>query len=192
MNKLVNFCVTFTICMTSLSVMAEPIHDAAGKGDIAKIRALLQEGVNANAQDNNKRMTTPLHHAALAGQDVTIHVLLQAGANVNARDSFELTPLHYAATMNHIKIIKILLQAGANVNARDNFELTPLHYAVEKSHVETIHTLLQAGANANARSAGCSPVDIVRYKIKETEKPVVPFQKIIRILREAGGQAMCQ
>lgn len=190
MNKLAIFCVTFTICMMSLPVMAESIHDAAGKGDIAKIRGLLREGVNANSQDNSKR-TTPLHHAAMADQDVTIHVLLQAGANVNVRDNFELTPLHYAATMNHIKIIKILLRAGANVNARDNFELTPLHYAVEKSHVEAIHTLLKAGANANARSAGCSPVDIVRHKIKETEKPIVPFQKIIRILREAGGQAMC-
>ena len=54
-----------TIAVTSLlatTAFADPIHDAAGNGDLAGVQAELDKGVDVNAKDGWE--WTPLHIAA--------------------------------------------------------------------------------------------------------------------------------
>ena len=64
-----------------------PIHEAARKGDVNKIKALLQADPKLVA-DIDKNGDTPLHVACLHGQSAAAQVLIEAGADVNARNSY--------------------------------------------------------------------------------------------------------
>ena len=51
---------TLTIALLlATTAFADPIHDAAKRGDLAGVQAELDKGVNVNAKDKNG--ATPLH-----------------------------------------------------------------------------------------------------------------------------------
>ena len=71
------------------------LHSAAERGDVNATRALLANGANVNAMDNNQY--TPLLRAAREGHLDVVHLLIANGANVNAMDNNQYTPLLRAA-----------------------------------------------------------------------------------------------
>ena len=78
------------------------------KGDIEKVRKLLQAGANVNLQDKNGE--TPLYKASRNGYTNIVRLLLDAGANPNIQDNGGQTALMNAsmnASMNgHTDIVK--------------------------------------------------------------------------------------
>jgi ankyrin repeat protein len=116
---------------------------AAVEGNIARVKTLLDEGADINAQ-NSKGMT-PLHIAVESDSPLNVERIVNLGADVNARDNRGWTPLHLAAFLNSTKAISILLDGGANVNARDNESKTPLDVAADYRRVEAAKLLLERG-----------------------------------------------
>jgi len=58
--------IAFISCSLLVSCNSfKPIHDAALKGDINKVKYLVSEGSDVNAKDENE--LTPLHYAAKQG-----------------------------------------------------------------------------------------------------------------------------
>src|ERR1035438_236608 len=84
-SQLVLIMATVLAC-TSIA-FGGPIHDAARKGDVKKIQALLQ-GDPKLVNDKDNLGDTPLHVAALHGQLTVVQALLDAGANVNAKNNY--------------------------------------------------------------------------------------------------------
>src|ERR1700678_1214299 len=74
------------IVCTSLA-FAGPIHDAARKGDVKKVQALLQSDPKL-LNDKDNLGDTPLHVAALHGQLNVVQALVAAGADVNAKNNY--------------------------------------------------------------------------------------------------------
>lgn len=132
--------------LMAVGAMSAPIHDAAGKGDLAKVKALVAKDPKlVNLKDGTG--ATPLHFAVAGGHKAVVEYLLSKKADVNARKKDGVTPLHVAASLGKLEIAKFLLAKGADRNTADSKGRTPLTLAGEKGHVEMID-LLSARAPA--------------------------------------------
>ena len=88
------------------------IHNAARRGNLNLVRALLNQGVPVNSRD--QAGYTPLHLASRRGLLSVVQELLKRGAHVNPRSIHGYTPLHVAAIANNPNIVHALIKAGAN------------------------------------------------------------------------------
>ncbi len=135
------------------------ISDAAQKGDVAAVQALLKQNADVNASQGDGN--TALHWAAYREDAEMVRVLLQAGANVKARTRLGgMTPLHLAATGGNAPIIDLLLKAGAESNHANGNGTTPLMLAASSGRADAVKLLLDRGADPNARDItnGQTPV----------------------------------
>lgn len=162
-----------TAVAASTTAFADPIHDAARKGDINKIKQILQSDPKA-VSAKNKDGDTPLHVAALHGQLAAAQVLIDAGADVNAKNNYapfipdDLNQLF--ATKNHQDpVILLQTQLGhrsheLNTQGVETSELkngyTPLDLAeFASNHNKMMQLLVAHGADVNARAAsGATPL----------------------------------
>lgn len=119
------------------------MNDAIAQDNLAKLRKLLDEGVDINQPDVNGR--TALHMAMDWNRPHMAMILLERGADVSVRNNMNQTPLHLASARGMIHIIKMLMQKGADAAARDKDGKTPIDYARKPS----IRTLLE---NAQPRT----------------------------------------
>jgi ankyrin repeat protein len=123
--------------------------EAAGAGDVARLRACLKDGVPVDTAANNGE--TPLTRAAAFGQAEAVTVLLEAGADPNRRGADGATALNAAAFTESAEVVRLLLEHGADVNADDEDGCTPLMGAALEGQLEIARLLLQAGADPTRR-----------------------------------------
>ncbi len=163
------------------NLYAEPstgLHDAARKGDIDAVRALLHQGSQIN--EKNWYGQTPLILSVRAGHYTVARFILEKGADVNACDMERYTPIHWAAQYGYDDIVTCLLEYGADVNTMDNAGNTSLHNAVEDHRIylydpprvtfewsrpkeSTVILLLRYGADPMAQTQeGKKPADLTQ------------------------------
>jgi ankyrin repeat protein len=86
------------ILVFATSVLAGPqataqvndLIDAAHKGDLSRIRALLAAGADVNSKTED-RGATALTYASSAGQVEVVRALIDAGATLNAKENNGMT-----------------------------------------------------------------------------------------------------
>jgi len=133
------------------------LHKAARRGDLQRVKSLVEKGADVNTRDNDGE--TPLHEAASEGYLEVARFLVERGADVNAKDNHGLTPLHAAASEGYPEIAQLLVEKGANITVRDNDGLTPLHLAAVFGHLEVARFLVEKGADVNAKdNHGLTPL----------------------------------
>jgi hypothetical protein len=94
----------------------DALRRAAGAGDVAKVKELLDAGVDVNAA--NTYGGTALAFACDRGQTEVVNLLLERGADVNAKDRFYgASPLSWAVERGHVEIVRALLAKGATGEA---------------------------------------------------------------------------
>ncbi len=180
--------------------------DAARAGDVATVRALLQQGADAN--EANGDGLTPLHAAAERGNAAIVELLMDRHAAIGAKTRIgNYTPLHLAALGAHTAVAEKLLEAGADPNAvTTNTGVTPLHLAAAALNgAETVAALLEHGADPNAReiAAGQTPLmfaaaenraDAIRELIRRGADPSVTTRVVDVLysyaLDRAAGQRL--
>ena len=119
--------------------------EAARRGDVAALRAFLQQGVKVDARD--ERDDTALTWAANGGRLEAVRALIEAGADVNARQYEGATPLILAADKGFTDVVKALVEAGADVNATHPKEgFGPMDFAARSGHRELAAYLRESGA----------------------------------------------
>jgi uncharacterized protein len=136
-------------CALFYEAPSTPIHQAAWKGDLEAVRALVEAGADINALDANGG--TPLHWAARGGHALGPHrcrgeagdrppfvtALLELGADPNIRDgrpripgaSSGWTPLVVALHHEQFESAAVLLQHGADPNLRTDQGTTVMEVA---------------------------------------------------------------
>src|SRR4030088_2767217 len=82
--------------------------DAARQGDVAAVRALLQQRVDLNAAGPDG--TTALHWAVHRDSLDVVMLMIAAGARVEAPNRYGVTPLALACLNGHPGIIQALLK----------------------------------------------------------------------------------
>jgi ankyrin repeat protein len=122
--------VTLATLVWSRLAFCGEIHDAAKKGDLEKVRALLKANPDLISSKDNYGMT-PLHYAVAQHQKDTVQLLLANKVDVNAKDKAGWTPLHYAAAQGYKDVAKLLLANKAEINTTNNYSFTPLHLATD-------------------------------------------------------------
>ena len=129
---------------------------AIGKGDAARVQALLAAGADPN--QGVPRDFPPLLAAAQRGHAEIVKVLLAAGANVGAGEKLapsrpwdmeSQSPLLAAASRGHAEVVQLLLE-GADARLKN----AGLLAAVKGGHTSVAKLLLDAGADVNSRSGG--------------------------------------
>jgi ankyrin repeat protein len=126
---------------------------AANKGNLADIRALLDQGVPIDSRDGDDY--TPLMRAAEHGQLEACRVLLEAGADAHAISSYTgIDALYIACADGNLAIARELLSRGVSLAARksgpSDLGYTPLMAAVLSGNLELVRHLVEAGADVNA------------------------------------------
>ncbi len=129
---------------------ADPLHDAARKGDVEQARQLIEQGADASAPDEAGE--PPLLIAALAGNADMVALLLDNGAAIDTRNKGGLTALHAAAYAGQIGVAELLIERGAKVNENGNFyHMSPLHAAAEEGHADIVALLIANDAEIEAK-----------------------------------------
>ena len=150
-SKMTFVCALLAVMLTATCAPAAPIHDAAAKGDLAKVKALLKAKPELiNSVDGNG--ATPLHHAVAVNHKAVVEFLLANKANVNAKRTNGVTPLHIAAAMGRLEIAEVLLSKGAEPQAIDNKGRTAMSLAETNGHV-AILALLTGSKTPTAQGA---------------------------------------
>ena len=121
-----------------------PIHSAAEKGDLDKVKSILKEKPEqAGTEDPFGR--TALHLAAGWGHKEVAALLIASGAKIDARDSHGRTPLYWAAESGHTDVVELLIAKGADVNATDKDGSTPLRWAAWQGHSQVAELIGKRG-----------------------------------------------
>ncbi|KAL7125955.1 hypothetical protein ABFS83_14G151800 [Erythranthe nasuta] len=142
--------------------MDKRLIDAAKKGDVEKLRNLIEEDPFLLRSVSLSDEETPLHIACIAGHLDFVKELLSQHpgfAEELSKDGF--TPLHVASFCGDVGIVKELLKVGGSrlclVKGRE--KRVPLHCAVSKGRVKVITKLLSACldsiAEVTARGETC-------------------------------------
>ncbi|WP_342227324.1 ankyrin repeat domain-containing protein [Rickettsiella endosymbiont of Rhagonycha lignosa] len=182
------------------------IH-AVKEGDLAKVKACIQAGVDVNALSNYGN--TALSIAAKFGEAAIVEYLIEKKANVNVRGDQGNTPLLEASkSVRKEAVITLLIVTGkADVTLSNNAGSTPLHFVAstiplikEKfkmfmnpadmetsnfsaDNIKIINLLLLNGANANATNTnGHTPLENtwkINYDKTEMRRPLLEVAKVL-------------
>lgn len=141
---------------------AGEIHEAAAKGDLDKVKALLHDKHELiYGKDDDGR--TVLHWAAAQGNSELVKFLLAENADIGALTGSGQTPLHLASANGHSGVMALLLSAKADVFAKDRYGRTPLHAATLNCQKETVEILLNNHADIAATDVnGYTALDFAR------------------------------
>jgi ankyrin repeat protein len=134
-----------------------PLHQASDRGHVQVVRALLEDGADITAKNEDK--LTPLHRASRSGQEAVVRILLEQGADAAAWDKNRMTPLHWASSRGHVEATRILLGRSKDAAAQDKNGWTSLHWAAFEGRVAIVHILLEHGVDATIMDkAGRTPL----------------------------------
>ena len=163
--------------------------EAADRGDLETVRALIAAGVDLDAREYLpfRRLVTALYVASAAGHREVASALVAAGAGVDVRIESDAsvrpgqlsnaTPLAGAARGGHVELIRLLAAAGADSDARpDPGGPTPLMAAARDGRDDVVRALLELGADVNAAT--------------ENEMFAFHGKTALAFAREAGHEAV--
>jgi len=159
---------------SSGSLPTGDIYDAAARGDLNQVKALLDaqpELLNANDEHG----WTPLSLAVREGKKDVVEFLLSKGADVNAQDGIGWPALVVAVEGGYPEVVRILLANGADVNVRDQTGETPMSTAKMHKDTAMMDILKQAPAipRKDTIFRACGDGDLNRVKTLLKEDPHV-------------------
>lgn len=129
----------------------------AEKGDVHKLKKLVDEGVDPNTFGNEGM--TPLMWELGQQNKIAMKALLGAGADPNLADLQGDSPMSLVAAAKDTELIKVLLEGGGNPNVRNRLGEPALFVAVGPGRLANVKILLDFGADIDATDRmGATPI----------------------------------
>lgn len=146
-------CLAVSLFGLRVTLWAQNIHEAAGRGDITQVKILLEKDPELlNAMDMKKTPGyKPIHAAAAGGHVEVLEVLIERGADVNDTTPFNMTPLHLAAQNGHKNVVEFLIEKKAQLNVKHRRGDTPIFTAASRGYSEIVAFMLTNGVELNSR-----------------------------------------
>jgi ankyrin repeat protein len=147
----------------------DALRDAAGRGDVAQLKSLLDENPGIINEPGGSGVRTALHQAVFGQQEGALRLLLERGADPNIRcEGDNAYSLHFAAEKQNLPMIRLLIEHGADaLGEGDYHELGVIGWATAweyaSANPEIVNYLLAHGARHNIFSAvAMGEVEIIR------------------------------
>ncbi len=142
MSKFSNVCIFFIILfLVTVNIQAQEIFDAIRKGDLSKVKELVEKDPEL-LKTRNARQSTPLHVAVDVNNEPIARYLLEKGADPNAVNTNKWAPLFYAKEK---EIAELLVEKGADINLNAS-NGTALIWSLFQKRKEVAEYLLEKGA----------------------------------------------
>ncbi|WP_426791660.1 ankyrin repeat domain-containing protein [Sphingobacterium sp. WOUb80] len=185
MMTLTNSCRSaFTESPATEAAPQEDIIKLVNKNDIQGVRNALENNIDVNSKDANKRSLLLI--ATNNGHLEMAKLLVKYGADVNLQADNMDSPFLYAGASGQTELVKLFLDHGARFDLFNRYNGTALIPACERGHVETVKLL------ANTKNF---PLDHVnRLGWTALMEAIVlgdgskKYQEIVRILKDAGAK----
>ena len=163
------------------------LEKAAHAGNVDEARRLLDEGVDVDFTDPDRR--TPLSYAAWKNHDALVKLLVEGRANLNHQDKDSWTPLIIACGHGSADVTKLLLAAGADTSLKDEEGMTAMDKARTHNKTECIALLDEwqglSPAGCEAKVAQWWPELLAQKKRQELQQRAFRLG-ILQPLRDAG------
>ena len=175
-----------------------PLLLAMGKHWFKLIRTLLDNGADANAENNDGKTPLPMlsEHWWLHSEDdvlCTARSLLEHGAEVDKRDKPNQTPLLLAMVRGRFKLAQIFLEHGANANIESKDGKTPLDLLAKDHRHNEAHDYNETDFLNLALLLLDHGAELIR-RDKDKQTPLLfalgrDWFKLAQILSERGADA---
>lgn len=181
--NLLNVCQQRTDKSSKTAVMQQEIIAHVADNDIHAVKALLEQSVAVNTQDQQKRnlllIATINKHADMA------ELLIHHGADVNMQANNLDSPFLYAGASGQTQLVKLYLKHGARFDVFNRYHGSALIPACERGHIETVQVL------ANTKGFPIDHVNNLGWTAL-LEAIVLGdgserYQAVVQILKDAGA-----
>jgi len=156
-----------------------PLHVAAKKGDVTKVKELLGQGANSNIPD--AAGWYPLHEVAVSGKDGAVDImslLISHGATVDVFSGDGITPLHDAVMYGSKEQVLTLVRAGADTELASKSGKTACALAEESETQGMLQVILEEKKEFKAKEPENEGVEeevsAVRTSPREKRPSVLP------------------
>lgn len=124
------------------------LTNAAGEGNVDKVKKLLREGANPNA--GVYEHLSPIYAAVENHRIEVVRLLLDNGVSANSYEELLWWPLPSAVYHHDTEMVNLLLSRGADFTKEyplDGRDRTPLNFAEDKGYDDIVELLDEAGAS---------------------------------------------
>jgi hypothetical protein len=141
------------------------LFEAAGAGDLHRVRKLLDEGAFVDMRDKASEIqiaVAPSGETMFVGAEGNLKMKTDAGlglvfeppagSKIMPLYPGEFTPLIKAAANGHLDVVKLLVERNADIDAQCGTGATALIEACTNGHVEVVELLLEKGADASLKT----------------------------------------
>lgn len=139
------------VILSVIPLVGQDIHGAAGKGELAKVKALIEKNPGL-LEAKDVQENTPLTLAAYNDQKEVVGLLIEKGANVNSLNKYGYTPLHYSILQRHIDVASMLIKAGADTDIPNVWGNTPLHTCAGRNFLREAKFLIENNADIDTKN----------------------------------------
>jgi ankyrin repeat protein len=147
------------------------IHAVARFGILAGVKALLEQGLDVNAQDDEG--LTPLHCAVQGGHKEIAELLIANGADINSKDKEGHTSLYYAVSNEDKDMVEFLVTKGADVHLVPEKGYPLLSHAVWSGNRDIVELLVAHGARFDVKDQ--DGFTAFRYAASQGNRELVEF-----------------
>jgi beta-lactamase regulating signal transducer with metallopeptidase domain len=170
------------------AALGPALIEAARRGDLAGVDALLDAGADANATVPGDG--SPLIVAACEGRAAVVRRLLDRGASPGLAVRGDGNPLIVAAREGRLDIVAVLLDRGAPIDAIVPDDENALIQASAAGQLEAVKLLVKRGADVNARAwaamSGQPPRGEWRTPLGQARRG--GHTAVVDVLRAAGAR----
>ena len=128
-------------CAGGEPVSSPELVAAAAAGDAARVRALLEDGVDVNSVDASGR--TAVTAAAYGGHVEVMRALVEANADVDLQDETRANALLACGETGNVEVLREVLRAEPDLSRTNRFGGTALIPAADRGHVDLVRELLR-------------------------------------------------
>ena len=169
------------------------LHEACRDGNVAKIKVLLDGGLDVDSMirtNGQWSSYTPLAYAAAGGHVDAVNLLLDSGAEIDQQGRFQKTALNHAIGGGSQDACELLIQRGARLDILNQNGANLCHEAAFWGQPAMIPFLIRNKVDIHhAGKAGDSPLMYAIHRarwIKDEEKKKI-FLQCAQALVDAGA-----